>query len=231
MFSRSRRLFGGHTLAVSHPALPQANAPVPGAGTRERTLLDLVMPQYHFRGGAKVSVDATPDEVLRALDEVTLGDMPLAYALGTLRYLPGRILGKQRPADDQLTRPFLEVAMPLRLGEDPGREIVIGSVGKFHNMLDQQFVDLPDLFTFTRFNDAGYQKLAMNFRAIPEPGTGRTTLTSDHRTLALSPASRRKFAVYWYLMVGWGGDFMLRQLLKAVKSRAEASHQMAHAGA
>ena len=230
MFSLPSRLFHGHTLAVSHPVSPPAEAPVRGAGTRERSLLDLVMPAYHFRGGASISVDATPQEILHALDEVTLADMPLAHALGTLRYLPGRVLRKQSPAGDQLSQPFLRFAMPLRLGEDPGREIVIGTVGKFHNLLDQQFVDLPDLFTFTRFNDAAYQKLAMSFRAVPEPGGTRTRLTSDHRTLALSASSRRKFAVYWYLMVGWGGDVMLRLLLRAVKRRAEADHRAAVPG-
>ncbi len=231
MYSRLQPLLGSRLLAMSHPITPHVEGESPLAGTRERTLLDLVMPDYHFRGGAQVTVDATPDETLRALETVTLGDMPLAYAIGSLRYLPGRLLGKQRPPDDQLTQPFLEVAKSLRLGEDPGREIVIGSVGRFHNMLDQQMVDLPDLFTFTRFNEAGYQKLAMNFRAVQEPDGTRTILTSDHRTLALSPSSRRKFAVYWYLMVGWGGNFMLRQLLKAVKRRAEADHRAATAGA
>lgn len=227
MFSLPQRLIHGHSLAVSHPAIPHEETPLPGATTRGRTLLDLVLPEYHFRGGANVTVRATPEEVLRALEEVTLAEMPLANAIGNLRYLPGRLLGKQRPVDDQLTRPFLEVAMPLRLGEDPGREIVIGSVGKFHNMVDQQMVELPDLFTFTRFNDAAYQKLAMNFRALPGPDGDHTMLASEHRTLALSRSSRRKFAVYWYLMVGWGGDFMLRQLLKAVKRRAEAAHRAA----
>ena len=111
MFARAQRLFSTHSLAVSHPAVPQPGKATPGAGTRERTLLDLVMPQYHFRGGAKITVDATPEVVLRALDEVTLADMPLAYVVGTIRYLPGRLLGKQRPPDDQLMRPFLEVAM------------------------------------------------------------------------------------------------------------------------
>jgi hypothetical protein len=203
--------------------LPASHAPHrPRA--REQSLLDLVMPDYHFRGRTEVRVNAPAAEVLRALKEVTLADMPLAFAIGTLRYLPGRLLGRQKPVDDELTRPFFEVASPLRLGEDPGREVVIGSVGKFHNMLDQQMVDLPDLFTFTRFNDADYQKLAMNFRTVPAQDGAVTILTSEHRTLALSPSSRRRFAVYWYLMVRWGSTFMLRQLLKAVKRRAEAEH-------
>lgn len=209
--------------------LPASHAPH-RPHTREQSLLDLVMPDYHFRGRTEVRVNAPAVDVLRELKGVTLADMPLAYAIGTLRYLPGRLLGRQKPVDDELTRPFFEVASPLRLGEDPGREVVIGSVGKFHNMLDQQMVDLPDLFTFTRFNDADYQKLAMNFRAVPAQDRAVTILTSEHRTLALSPSSRRKFAVYWYLMVRWGSTFMLRQVLKAVKRRAEAGHLDASAG-
>lgn len=232
MFSLPQRLFGNHALAVSHPAVSTNETRTRHTGTRERILLDLVMPQYHFRGGASVTVEATPEEVLHALEEVTLADMPLAHMIGTLWYLPGRLTGKERPPHDQLSRPFLQVATSfLRLGEDPGSEIVIGSAGKFHNLLDQQFVALPDLFTFTRFNDAGYQKLAMNFDADPQVDGTRTRLTASHRTLALSRDSRRKFAVYWYLMIGWGGDFMLRQLLKAIRRRAEAAHRAATTGA
>lgn len=230
MFSRSPHLFAGHALAVPHPVVAHIGTPAPGTGTRQRTLLDLMMPDYHFRGGAKVSVEATPEEVLRALEEVTLAEIPLASAIGAIRYLPGRILGKRRPVD-ALTRTFFEAAMPLRLGEDPGREIVIGGAGKFHNLIDRQFADLPDLFTFTRFNDADYQKLAIAFRAVPEPAGTRTMLISEHRTLALSPASRRTFALSWFLLVGWGGNFILRQLLKAVRRRVEADHRQAASAA
>lgn len=232
MFFLYQRLFRGHIFVVSHPPLPHGETAPSSARTQDRTQLDLVLPEYHFRGGATMTVRATPAEVLRALDEVSLAEMPLANAIGSLRYLPGRVVGKQLHVDDQATRPFLEVATPFkRLGEDPGREIVLGSVAKFHNLLDQQFVDVPDLATFTRFNDAAYQKLAMNFRVTPGPDGDGTLVTSEHRTLALSTSSRRKFALYWYLMVGWGGDFMLRQLLKAVKRRAEATHRAALASA
>lgn len=212
---------------VATPYAVETPRDTPPARPRDRSLIDLVMPKYDFRGSRTVSIDAEPAAVMRALETVTLAEMPLANAIGTLRYLPGRLLGKQRPQDDEVNQPFFEVAKPLRLGEDPGHEIVIGNVGKFHDLVDQQFVDLPDLFTFTRFNDPDYQKLVISFRAVREPGSERSLLVSEHRTLALSPASRRKFAVYWYLMVGWGGNFMLRQLLLAVKRRAERDRQQA----
>lgn len=231
MFSLPNRLSHGHTLAASHPATTHPELPVHRAGTRERTLLELVMPEYHFRGGASVTIEATPDEILRALETVTLAELPLASMIGTLRRLPTRLRGKTHPPAEMLTRPIVEVATPLlRLGEDPGREIVVGAAGRFHNLFDPQFITLPDLFTFTRFNDAGDQKLAVGFRAVPEAGGTRTVLKADHRTLALSATSRRRFAVTWYLVLGWSGNVLLRHLLKAVARRAEKEHRAAGAG-
>jgi hypothetical protein len=43
----------------------------------------------------------------------------------------------------------------------------------------------------------------------------------EHRTHALSPGSRRKFALYWWLMIKAGSAVLARMLLRAIKRRAE----------
>jgi hypothetical protein len=226
MMAVQRRLLPGHYLiALLLTAIRETdsrNDPARDSGS----LLGRVLPQYDYRGVVTLPVAATPAEVFRALREVTLADMPLAYLIGSLRYLPGRLLGRTRPQADQLTRPFLEITMPVHLGEEPDREMVVGSIGKLHNLLDQQFVQLKDAQAFADFDNPDYEKFAMNFR-VTAANDDSSTLSSDYRTLALGPSARRKFAVYWYLMVGWGGNFMLRQMLKAVKRRAERDHTAA----
>jgi hypothetical protein len=188
---------------------------------RSETLLDEVLPVYDFRGVETTTINASPVQIFGALRAVTLGDMPLAYALGTLRYLPGLLSGRKQRQQDELSRPFFEVADMRVLAETPDQEVVIGSIGKLHDMLDQQFVKVPDLETFKRFDQPDYEKFVQSIRIVGEDESAGCRIVAEHRTQALSPSARRKFAIYWYLLVGWGGNFLLRLLLRAVKRRAE----------
>src|SRR6185436_15963460 len=61
------------------------------AGPFDTTLLDHVLPYYDYGGSARVVIHAPPAAIFRALRTVTLAEMPLAYVLGTIRYLPGRL--------------------------------------------------------------------------------------------------------------------------------------------
>jgi len=187
------------------------------------SFLDEVMPEYEFRGRVSVAVDAPSAEVFRALEEVTLADMPVAHALGTLRYLPGRLTGRAQ-GDVRPTSPFIGQLLALgsvRLAEAPDRELVIGGIGKLHQVLDQQFVRLRTAEEFRRFDDPAYEKLAQSFRVEPGDRPGAHRLALEHRTHALSPAARRKFGRYW-LVIKPMGNFVGWLLLRAVKRRAEA---------
>jgi hypothetical protein len=70
-----------------------------------------------------VTVHASPDQVFRALQEVTLADMPLARALIELRYLPGRLMRRGWMVTPP-TQPILQSILNVRwivLGEEPGQ--------------------------------------------------------------------------------------------------------------
>jgi hypothetical protein len=107
-------------------------------GASEQSLLDQVLPRYDFRGRASIAIHASPERIFLALREVTLADMPLAYALGSIRYSPGLLTGRLKRDSDHLTRPFFAVAGNLVLGEEPNREMVVGRIGRLHNLQDQQ---------------------------------------------------------------------------------------------
>ena len=185
------------------------------------TLLDQVLPNYDFRGSVSTVIQAPPAAILRAVREVTLAEMPLAYALGTLRYLPGLVTGRTRRRPDAATRPFFEsLASPL-LAEDPDRELVVGTIGKLHDLLDQQFVPLDSPAAFQRFDQPDYEKFIQSLRINGGDDAHGYTLLAEHRTQVLGSSARWKFALYWYLLVGWSGNLLLRMLLDAVKRRAE----------
>jgi hypothetical protein len=109
------------------------------------------------------------------------------------------------------------------LAEEPGREVVVGTIGKFHHLIDQQPVSMRNADEFARFDEPGYQKLAMGWRTNEGDGGG-CELVMEHRTHALSPDSRRKFALYWWLMIKAGSAVLARMLLRAIKRRAEQAY-------
>jgi hypothetical protein len=186
------------------------------------SLLDQVLPRYDFGGSVSTVIHASPAEIFQALRAVTLAEIPLAHALGMVRYLPGRLTGHMRPQPSERTRPFLDLlARPLE--DDPDREVVIGTVGTLHSLLDQQFVPLVGRDAFDAFDLPDHEKLVQSVRIAGGDDAAGYTVVAEHRTLALDPGARRKFAWYWYLLVGWSGNGLLRMLLAAVKRRAELS--------
>jgi hypothetical protein len=184
-------------------------------------LIDRVLPDYQYRGRASVLIHASPAEIFRALRAVTLAEMPLAYALGTIRYLPGLLSGRMKRRPDELTRPFVDLIAWPPLAEAPDRELVVGTVGKLHDLLDQQMVPLDSPEAFARFDTPDYEKHAESFRIAGGSDEAGYVLLAEHRTQALGPSARWKFGLYWYLLVGWSGNLLLRMLLEAVKRRAE----------
>jgi hypothetical protein len=187
------------------------------------TQIDRFLPDAEFNGVVGVTVHASPGEIMRAFETVTLADMPLAKLVGELRYLPSRLRGK---AKDEVpaSEPFLKLLQAgsgnIVLTEEPDRELVLGAIGKFHNLTDQQVVPLHSADDFLSFAQPDYQKLGMSIRIEgSDPETG-CRLILEHRTHALSLSARWKFAFYW-LAIKPGGNFVSWLLLRAAKRRAE----------
>ena len=198
-------------------------SPVANAGARtSSTLLDHIIPDRTFADQISVSIRAAPEAIFLAFSEVRLDEMPLASFLGKVRYLPARLVGKQPPAPSESS--FVQGVREggwVTLAESAGREIVYGGIGKYHQVVDQEPLALRDRGEFFAFDLPDYQKLAISVRV--EPGVaGDYRFIMEHRTLPLSEAAKRKFRAYW-LVIKPMGAFVSRQLLLAVKRRAEAA--------
>jgi hypothetical protein len=170
---------------------------------------------------ASVVIHAPPPGIFRALRAVTPAEMPLAHALGTIRYLPGLLSGRMQRRTDELTRPFVEALAWPTLAEQPDREVVVGTIGRLHDLLDQQFVQLASPEAFERFDTPDYEKQAESFCIAGGSDAAGYVLLAEHRTQPIGPSARWKFAWYWYRLVGWSGNWLLRMLLEAVRRRAE----------
>jgi hypothetical protein len=184
--------------------------------------LDGIVPETEFRDVISVTVNASSAAIFAALRNVTAEEMPVAKALGTLRYLPGRVLGRNNVAAGA-GEPFIAALLKngtVVLAETPDTELVTGSAGKYHQLLDQEPQPFTTAEEFHSFADPDCQKLVMSLRVEPTGTRGLNRLVLEHRTQALSDESRRRFRRYWRVIKPTGA-FVTKQLLWAVKVRAE----------
>jgi hypothetical protein len=186
-------------------------------------LIDRFLPQFDVSHVCEVSVAALADETYTAIRETNLRD-PVVDALFALRELPQRIARRLRgeppppPAAEKVT--FGDVAQLgpgwTVLAEEPGREFVIGSVGRFWRkdyggrpVTAQQFVP---------FSDPGYAKLAISL-SVRQAGTG-TIVRYEARTATTDESARRKFRLYWRLIAP-GVALVMQRALRRIKAESE----------
>lgn len=181
--------------------------------------LDDFLPEYEFGGTHRVEVYAPPWRALEAVKQVTPEEMPLVRLLFALRSLPARLSGGGGlPAEktvalyEQMARRF------VLLGEEPGREVVVGGIGQVWKPVGGVSPAFRDAEVFAKFGEPGYAKVAASFSAISRDG--RTELGTETRVLTTDPTSRRAFGRYWRVIRPASG-VIRRSWLRAAKRRAE----------
>lgn len=165
--------------------------------------LERALPLFDAKIVRETVVDASPDVAYAAISQTNLMD-PVIRALFTIRELPSRFLswlnGEEPPAGHRSVTlmDFLgpETGM-VRVAEQPGVEIVVGSVGRFwekdygHTQVSGE--------DFTSFHEPGFAKLAMGFWVCPTPD-GKSILRYEARTATTDDEARRRFRRYWRLI-------------------------------
>ena len=190
-------------------------SPVPAS-----PVFDNIARGAQFRDRIAVAAKVSPEAIFKALHEVALRDMKLAWLLGELRYVPSRLAGHLTVADPK--RPFWSTLIEggtLVLGDEAPREVITGSTAQLHRVHQTPQL-LSTREAFNAFDDPGYQKLFMSVRVAPTGRPGEHWLILEHATRALSPLAERKFARYWRIIRPMGA-FVTWQLLRAVRRRAE----------
>jgi len=188
-------------------------------------LIDRYLPHYDVTEVEECEVDAPPPVTYDAIRRADLRD-PLITALFALRELPNRLSRRLRgvppkPALERFT--FANMESPemgfVPLGEQPGIEFVVGSIGRFwEKNYGWRRIEAKG---FADFNEPGYAKLAVGFSVRPS-GFGGSTLRYEARTATTDEDARKQFRRYWRL-IRPGVAMVMRRALRRIKAEAEGS--------
>jgi hypothetical protein len=182
-------------------------------------MLDRLLPAPRKHEVQCVDLAAPPRVVWEHVRHGNLGDTPFIRALFALRTLPSRVAGE--PVGDTHVRIDELVSTPEKpgfqlLGEDEGRELVVGAIGKVWQ-LDIPFVHVESPEAYADFAEPGWIKVAWSIRLEPL-GDAATRLVFDLRVDATDESSWTKFARYW-LVIGPGSHFIRSTFLSGMRRR------------
>lgn len=196
----------------------------------EDLLIDRFLPRFDVTLIEHVIAGADIAETWRALHELDLMRVhsPLTDAAMFVRNVPtvlARRLGGARPAAPPAELKLFGggAALPgwLPLGETPGREVVLGAVGRFWRP-DIEWYDVQGMTPedFAGFTEPGWGRIAAGLSLRPY-GPSRTLITYEARTATTDPASARRFARYWWLVRPFVRTVM-QATLRTIRQDAES---------
>lgn len=172
------------------------------------TELDRLLPLYHFAERHALAVDAPAERTLAAVREVVPADAPLLRLLFRLRGL------SSAPDVPILTQMLAPQTGFVLLAETPD-ELVAGAVGRPWKLTER----LRRGYDFATFDEPGYAKMALGFRAAAG------LLRTETRILLTDEPARRTFARYWLVVKPLSG-LTRRSWLAAAKRRAESGYMV-----
>jgi hypothetical protein len=180
-------------------------------------LIDRFLPQYDVIEHHETTVNAPVETTYRAVKELDLGRSPVVLALLAVRGLPTLFTGAARPARRIGLKEIVRTGFVV-LAEEPGRELVLGVVGKFWRLTSGIHRIEPD--EFSGFDAPGFAKAAWNF-VVSEWSPSGSTVVTETRVLCTDDDARRRFTLYWRL-VGPFSALVRRVLLRGIKRDAES---------
>ena len=170
-------------------------------------LIDDFLSEYDFVETHSTRVHSSPERIYRAASDVDFSESCLIRWLFRVRGL----------STEGLTLKSLKRSRVEILGESPGRELLLGLVGKFWTPFgDMKKIDAQ---SFKTFETPGYAKAAWNFALSPAGKDVR--LTTQTRIKCTDSTSRTMFSLYWTLIRPFSGLIRM-EMLRLIKNRAES---------
>lgn len=205
---------GGLLLGLIVLALPVSNKEV----TAPTTKLDDWMPRWQVGEQHTIRVAAPPEKVFAAIHAVRANEIFLFRTLTAIRRCGQE--GPESILDAPEQKSILDVATQtsfVLLGEEPPRELVIGTVVGAPATVPAKGRLTPEVFRKTL--PPGFALATMNFLVLPD-NHGGSTISTETRIYANTASALRQFVVYWRV-IHPGSDIIRRMWLRAIKQRAE----------
>jgi hypothetical protein len=186
-------------------------------------LIDRHLPRYIVTEVHDIEVNADAASTYEAIRRADLRD-PLVTTLFAIRELPDRLARRLRgesPPPPPPSVTFGDLATPamgwVLLEEDPGHELVLGSVGRFwRHDYGWRPVTAAE---FARFEEPGFAKIAISLRVHPIAGD-RSLLRYEARTATTDAEAHRRFRRYWRVIRPGVALVMWRALVR-IREEAE----------
>ena len=218
----------GLIVVIIGGALPARETRVSNA----RTQLDDFVPAWQFNEFHTIQIAASKEKVYTALKQVTADEIVFFRTLIWIRRF-GRP-GPESILNPSSGSPLLEVAIRtgfIVLAEEPGREVVIGTLVAAPPNWRPSGKKTPEGFkALAASGQPGFALAAMNFHLedCSSPSSGHTEtgsspctlLTTETRVYATDSQTRRRFARYWRVIYP-GSSLIRRMWLRAVQKRVE----------
>ncbi|TMK85851.1 MAG: hypothetical protein E6G44_05685 [Actinobacteria bacterium] len=180
-------------------------------------LIDDFMPAFDVRERHHTLVLSSSDRAYEAARGIDLARSRAIRGLFAARGLPRLLRDRHRSPARSWTLDDLLGAGFVWLGEEPGREFVLGIVGTFWK--PKGGIDRISPQDFVSYDHHGQAKGAWNFRVVPD-GDERSFVTTETRVRVPDEASRRKFMLYWAAIGPFSG-LIRKQALSLIKADAE----------
>lgn len=184
-------------------------------------LIDRFIPDPDFREVRELHVEAVPGAVMAAVRQADLRD-PVISTLFAVRDLPNRVarrLGGGAGLHEGLSFTNIPDVGPgwVLLAEEPGKELVLGAVGKFWRRdYGARTVSAEE---FVTFDEPGYVKLAVSSLAKPR-GYDQSVLLYEARVEATDEEAASRFRRYWKVIHA-ANEVVVRRALHRLKAEAE----------
>lgn len=169
-------------------------------------LLDAWMPDYDVAARYEAAVEATPERIWQAIQEMRAGDLAIARWLMALRRWDFR-RPPQIPLFEAMSREGF-----LLLEQRENEEAVIGVAGRFWTH-SGGIVRLASPQAFRDYHEDGSSRAVMNFRIE----SGR--VITETRVQTFGSSARRRFRLYWTLVGPFSG-LIRRAFLSEIRRRA-----------
>ena len=183
--------------------------------------LDHLMPTYDFSERHHRLIEASPEQVWRALTELSLAQLSITRPLVGIRGL-----GRKRGRLDQPL--FTHGPVTMLLVNEPWCAVG-GAIGRPWQLSPTHHT-VSTLDDFLEFEEPGWATYLTDFRLRPSDRSGGgTVLSTETRVSCTDTRSRRRFGWYWLLIRPFSG-LIRRDMLASAGRIAVAAERAAGPG-